>query len=98
MASTSTPTRQRSHDPNSDAQRTPKPLTAATSSATSSASGAKGNNSRTAAKDLLRDYYGLNKAGGAAQDAKDASKASGVDADPLNIGERHAKPTQVSRR
>lgn len=89
MASTSTPSRQRSNEANLSTQRTPRPATAASSSAASSTSGAKGNNSsssRNAAKDLLRDYYGLAKAGGASHDGRSSSKTSGVDSDPLNIG------------
>lgn len=89
MASTSTPTRQRSNEANPSIQRTPRPMTAASSSAASSTSGAKANNSsssRSAARDLLRDYYGLSKAGGVSQDGKSTSKSAGVEADPLNLG------------
>lgn len=88
MTSTSTPTRQRIDESNLSSQRTPRPATAGLSSATSSTSGAKGNNSNTsrnAAKNLLRDYYGLSSAGGAAQDAKGSTKPTGVESDPLNI-------------
>lgn len=89
MTSTSTPTRQRIDESNLSSQRTPRPATAGSSSATSSTSGAKGNNSnssRIAAKDLLRDYYGLSRAGGAVQDEKGTTKSIGVESNPLNIG------------
>lgn len=68
-----------------DAQKTPRAVPmAASTSAPGSSSAAKGNNARTAAKDLLRDYYGLNKG---SQDAKGASKVASSNSDPLNIGE-----------